>query len=228
MPALSFVACPACAVVLPAALAHARPRRGAVQGPKYSEIVNLRLRSGEVRQGQVLEVAGSTAVVQVFEGTDGIDNTHTHVEFSGETYHMPLSEDMLGRVFDGSGRPTDGGPPVLADITADINGSAINPFARVHPREMIQTGISAIDTILGAVLLADDRRTGASGEERGPDQRFGLQIGVRDHIGRRRLHDGVRRVGVLRRAYAFSVSHRRPPVPARVPFVDVRRFFRLH
>ncbi|CAE7928440.1 VMA2, partial [Symbiodinium sp. KB8] len=115
-----------------------------VKGPKYSEIVNLRLRSGEVRQGQVLEVAGSTAVVQVFEGTDGIDNTHTHVEFSGETYHMPLSEDMLGRVFDGSGRPTDGGPPVLADITADINGSAINPFARVHPREMIQTGISAI------------------------------------------------------------------------------------
>ena len=147
MPALSFVACPACTVVLPAALAHARPRRGAVQGPKYSEIVNLRLRSGEVRQGQVLEVAGSTAVVQVFEGTDGIDNTHTHVEFSGETYHMPLSEDMLGRVFDGSGRPTDGGPPVLADITADINGSAINPFARVHPREMIQTGISAIDTM---------------------------------------------------------------------------------
>ncbi len=118
-----------------------------VQGPKYAEIVSLTLKSGEVRQGQVLEISGSTAVVQVFEGTDGIDNTHTHVEFSGDTYKMAISEDMLGRVFDGSGKPKDGGPPVVAEKYLDINGSAINPYARVHPREMIQTGISAIDVM---------------------------------------------------------------------------------
>eukprot|EP01138_Halocafeteria_seosinensis_P007590 gb/GECG01007758.1/.p1 GENE.gb/GECG01007758.1/~~gb/GECG01007758.1/.p1 ORF type:complete len:518 (+),score=70.94 gb/GECG01007758.1/:1-1554(+) len=118
-----------------------------VKGPKYSEIVSLRLRNGEQRKGQVLEISGSRAIVQVFEGTDGVDNTHTHVEFSGDVYKMPISEDMLGRTFDGSGKPKDGGPPVLAEKFLDINGKPINPYARVYPQEMIETGISAIDVM---------------------------------------------------------------------------------
>lgn len=92
------------------------------QAPKYAEIVNITLGNGEVRQGQVLEISGSKAVVQVFEGTDGIDNTRTHCEFSGDVLRMPISEEMLGRTFDGSGRPKDGGPAVLAEEYLDIQG----------------------------------------------------------------------------------------------------------
>lgn len=84
---------------------------------------------------------------QVFEGTDGIDNTATHVEFSGDVLRMPISEEMLGRTFDGSGKPKDGGPYVLAEDYLDIQGQPINPFARVYPRETIQTGISSIDVM---------------------------------------------------------------------------------
>ena len=109
-----------------------------MQGPRYAEIVNITLGNGEVRQGQVLEISGKKAVVQVFEGTDGIDNTRTHVEFSGDVMKMPISEEMLGRVFNGSGKPKDGGPPVLAEEFLDIQGKPINPFARVYPKEMIQ------------------------------------------------------------------------------------------
>lgn len=78
--------------------------------------MNLTLGDGEKRTGQVLEIAGNKAVVQVFEGTDGIDNTHTHIEFTGDVLKMPISEEMLGRTFNGSGRPKDGGPPVLAEV----------------------------------------------------------------------------------------------------------------
>jgi V-type H+-transporting ATPase subunit B len=111
-----------------------------VQGPRYGEIVNLTLGDGEKRAGQVLEISGKKAVVQVFEGTDGIDNTATHCEFTGDVLRMPISEEMLGRTFNGSGKPKDGGPPVLAEDFLDINGQPINPYARVYPREMIQTG----------------------------------------------------------------------------------------
>jgi vacuolar-type H+-ATPase subunit B/Vma2 len=75
---------------------------------------------------------------QVFEGTDGIDNTRTHCEFSGDVLKMPISEEMLGRSFNGSGHPKDGGPIVLAEDYLDIQGKPINPFARVYPKEMIQ------------------------------------------------------------------------------------------
>jgi V-type H+-transporting ATPase subunit B len=118
-----------------------------VKNPRYGEIVNLTLGDGEKRQGQVLEIAGKKAVVQVFEGTDGIDNTATHVEFTGDVLRIPISEEMLGRSYNGSGKPKDGGPPVLAEDFLDINGLPINPYARVYPKEMIQTGISAIDTM---------------------------------------------------------------------------------
>jgi hypothetical protein len=86
----------------------------------------------------VLEIAGKKAVVQVFEGTDGIDNTFTHLEFTGDVLRMPISEEMLGRTFNGSGKPK-AGPPVLAENFLDIMGQPINPYARVYPKETIQT-----------------------------------------------------------------------------------------
>merc|ERR1719167_1352064 len=118
-----------------------------VKYPKFAEIVNLRLPDGSQRAGQVLEVSGSKAIVQVFEGTSGIDAKYTTCEFTGDIMRTPVSEDMLGRVFNGSGKPIDAGPPVLAEDYLDINGQPINPYTRTYPEEMVQTGISAIDTM---------------------------------------------------------------------------------
>ena len=109
--------------------------------------VHLKLGSGEERSGQVLEVAGNRAVVQVFEGTSDIDNRHTHCEFTGDVLRMPISEEMLGRSFNGSGKVIDGAPAVLAEAFLDINGTPINPSCRDYPKAMIQTGISAIDVM---------------------------------------------------------------------------------
>eukprot|EP01024_Parvocaulis_polyphysoides_P060197 TRINITY_DN653_c0_g2_i3.p1 TRINITY_DN653_c0_g2~~TRINITY_DN653_c0_g2_i3.p1 ORF type:complete len:493 (-),score=128.04 TRINITY_DN653_c0_g2_i3:363-1841(-) len=118
-----------------------------VKRPKFAEIVNLRLGNGTSRRGQVLEVDGNRAVVQVFEGTSGIDNKSTTLQFTGEVLRTPVSKDMLGRVFNGSGKPIDGGPPVLAEAYLDIQGSSINPSERTYPEEMIQTGVSTIDVM---------------------------------------------------------------------------------
>lgn len=118
-----------------------------VKNPRYAEIVDLTLGDGTKRRGQVLEVNGDKAVVQVFEGTTGIDNRNTHVEFSGDIMRTPVSRDMLGRVFNGSGKPIDGGPPVVPEAYRDIAGSSINPQSRTYPEEMIQTGISTIDVM---------------------------------------------------------------------------------
>ena len=90
--------------------------------PKYAEIVKLTLPDGSTRCGQVLEVVGSRAIVQVFEGTSGVDAHATRVEFSGDTLKIPVSEDMLGRVFNGSGRPIDKGPKIFAEDYLDIQG----------------------------------------------------------------------------------------------------------
>ncbi|GMH09157.1 hypothetical protein Nepgr_010997 [Nepenthes gracilis] len=118
-----------------------------VKGPKYQEIVNIRLGDGSTRRGQVLEVDGEKAVVQVFEGTSGIDNKYTTVQFTGEVLKTPVSLDMLGRIFNGSGKPIDNGPPILPEAYLDISGSSINPSERTYPEEMIQTGISTIDVM---------------------------------------------------------------------------------
>ncbi|KAI9824588.1 MAG: Vacuolar ATP synthase subunit B [Thelocarpon impressellum] len=118
-----------------------------VKFPRYNEIVSLTLPDGTERSGQVLEARGNRAVVQVFEGTSGIDVKKTKVEFTGHNLKIGVSEDMLGRIFDGSGRAIDKGPKVLAEDYLDINGSPINPYSRVYPEEMIATGISAIDTM---------------------------------------------------------------------------------
>jgi V-type H+-transporting ATPase subunit B len=117
-----------------------------VKLPKYSEIVHLTLKDGEKRTGQVLEIYGKMAVVQIFEGTSGIDNTYTRCEFSGDVLKMPISEEMLGRSFNGSGKPLDQRDlPILPEDYLDIQGQPINPCKRTYPQQMIQTGISAID-----------------------------------------------------------------------------------
>ena len=118
-----------------------------VKFPKFAEIVHLTLPDGSKRTGQVLEIAGNKAVVQVFEGTSGVDVKATRVEFTGDTLKMPVSEDMLGRVFNGSGVPIDKGPKIFAEDYLDIQGQSINPSSRTYPEEMIQTGISTIDVM---------------------------------------------------------------------------------
>jgi len=118
-----------------------------VKFPKFAEIVNLKLPDGTHRAGQVLEVTGSKAIVQVFEGTSGIDAQKTTCEFTGDILRTPVSEDMLGRIFNGSGKAIDKGPNVMAEDYLDIQGQPINPYSRIYPEEMVQTGISAIDVM---------------------------------------------------------------------------------
>jgi V/A-type H+-transporting ATPase subunit B len=114
-------------------------------GVAFDELVEVELPSGEKRSGRVLEVGMGYAVIQVFEGTTGISTRGTKVRFLGKTMETPVSEAMLGRVFDGLGRPLDGGPPILAEDRRDVNGSPINPASRAYPEDFIQTGVSAID-----------------------------------------------------------------------------------
>jgi len=110
----------------------------------YGEIVEIDIGGGETRRGQVLETTSDHVAIQVFEGTEGIDRKAS-VRFLGETMKMPVTEDLLGRVLDGTGQPIDGGPDIVPDERRDIVGAAINPYSREYPEEFIQTGISAID-----------------------------------------------------------------------------------
>ncbi|MCK4422059.1 V-type ATP synthase subunit B [candidate division WOR-3 bacterium] len=116
-----------------------------VSGIKYGELCSVILPDKEKRFGKVLEVHKDKAMVQVFEGTRGIDIPESTVIFEGKMMEMPLSPDILGRVFDGMGKAIDEKPPILPEKRADINGSPINPYARAYPNEFIQTGISSID-----------------------------------------------------------------------------------
>jgi V/A-type H+-transporting ATPase subunit B len=116
-----------------------------VKGVGFGELVRIRTPSGEERRGQVLEAGTDLAVVQIFEGTSGLDVSSTSVRFLGETVRLPVSSDLLGRILDGSGKPIDGGARIIPDDYLDVHGAPINPYARTYPREFIQTGISAID-----------------------------------------------------------------------------------
>ena len=116
-----------------------------VEGVKYDELVEIELQTGEKRRGKVLEIDGSKAMVQIFEGSAGINLKGTKAKFLGRPLEIGVSEDMLGRVFDGMGRPKDDGPSIIPEERRDINGEVINPVARDFPSEFIQTGISAID-----------------------------------------------------------------------------------
>lgn len=114
---------------------------------KYQELVEVELSSGEIRRGQVLEITKDKAVVQIFEGTTGIDVQNTKVRFLGKVIELPVSLDILGRIFDGSGKPIDNGPKLIPEKKLDINGDPLNPFARDYPNDFIQTGISSIDVL---------------------------------------------------------------------------------
>ena len=116
-----------------------------IHGVAYDEIVEVTTPSGEERLGQVLDVTDTAAVVQVFGGTDSLSNADTRVRFLGHGLQVPVSREMLGRVFDGLGRPKDGLPDVLTGEYRDVHGEPINPYSREYPRDFIQTGISSID-----------------------------------------------------------------------------------
>ncbi|MCE4625484.1 MAG: ATP synthase subunit B [Desulfurococcales archaeon] len=116
-----------------------------VSNVAYDEIVEIELATGEKRRGRVLDVSRGVAVVQVFEGTTGITTTGTTVRFLGKPLEIPVSEDMLGRIFNGLGEPIDNGPPIIAEEERDVNGAPLNPAERAYPEDFIQTGVSAID-----------------------------------------------------------------------------------
>ena len=116
-----------------------------VEGVTYDELAEIELPSGETRRCKVLEVDRDRAVVQLFDSSSGINLAESKVRFLGHGMQLGVSPDMLGRVFDGMGRPIDGGPEILAEEYLDINGLPMNPAARDYPSEFIQTGISAID-----------------------------------------------------------------------------------
>lgn len=130
---------------------------GRIEGPilvvegaanvSYDEVVEIRDPRGDLRRGRVLEVGEGYAVIQVFAGSTGLSIDGTSVRFLGSTLHIPVAEEMLGRIFDGLGTPIDGGPEPLTDRYMDVNSQPINPTARIYPRDYIQTGISTIDGV---------------------------------------------------------------------------------
>ena len=116
-----------------------------VENVTYNELGEIELSNGEKRRCRVLEIDGSNAVVQLFESSTGINLSDSKVRFSGRQMELGVSTDMLGRVFDGLGRPIDGGPEIIPEKRFDVNGAPMNPAARAFPSEFIQTGVSAID-----------------------------------------------------------------------------------
>ena len=116
-----------------------------IEGVKNEELVEVILPGGELRKGKVIELEYDTALVQVFEGTAGVDVPDTKVSFRGKGVELDLAPELLGRMFNGLGKPIDEGPPVIPVAREDINGAPINPFARDYPNEFIQTGLSSID-----------------------------------------------------------------------------------
>ncbi|MBQ7548418.1 MAG: V-type ATP synthase subunit B [Clostridia bacterium] len=116
-----------------------------VSGVAYNELGEIELENGEKRRCRVLEINGSNALVQLFEASTGINLSNSKVRFLGRQMELPVSPDMLGRVFDGLGRPIDDGPEIIPELRLDVNGKPMNPAARKYPQEFIQTGVSAID-----------------------------------------------------------------------------------
>lgn len=116
-----------------------------VEGVKYDELVEIEQKNGEIRHGRVLEVNGDRALLQLFEGSQGLKISNSKARFLGRSIELAVAPDMLGRVFDGMGRPKDDGPALIPEKRLDINGNPMNPAARDYPSEFIQTGISAID-----------------------------------------------------------------------------------
>jgi V/A-type H+-transporting ATPase subunit B len=116
-----------------------------VEGVKFDELVEIEQKNGEIRSGRVLEIDGDRALLQLFEGSQGLRISDSKARFLGRGIELSVSRDMLGRVFDGMGRPIDDGPRIIAEKRMDINAEPLNPASRDYPSEFIQTGISAID-----------------------------------------------------------------------------------
>lgn len=116
-----------------------------IEGIAFDELCEVEMSTGEKRLGKVLEARKNMAIVQLFEGTQGVTTEETKVRFLGRTFELGVSEDLLGRVFSGSGKPIDGGPEVIPEKKVDINGAPINPSSRRFPDDFVQTGISTID-----------------------------------------------------------------------------------
>ncbi len=119
-----------------------------VSGVAFDEIATIRLDDGSERIGRVVEMQGDRVILQVFEGTNGISLNNTRTIFSGKPLEIPLAPEMLGRVFNGAGKPIDGMGPVFPEKMGDVNGQALNPVARQYPRNYIHTGISSIDALM--------------------------------------------------------------------------------
>ena len=163
-----------------------------VENVAYDELVEIRLDDGTVRTGNVIDVSKGKAVVQVFEGTNGMSRGTVSTRFSGRPLMLSLSEEILGRVFDGAGRPADGLGPVYAEQKRDVNGLAINPISRRYPRNYIQTGVSAIDGLITLIRgqklpvfsgngLSHDRLTAQIVRQAGvmnPDDKFAVVFGA--------------------------------------------------
>ena len=116
-----------------------------VRGAAYDEIVEMTVNGSEPRLGRIIEIYGDRAVIQVYEGTDGMALRNTHTRLTGHPMEIGVSEEMLGRTFNGIGAPIDGLGDIEPDMTLDVNGKPLNPVSREYPRNYIRTGISAID-----------------------------------------------------------------------------------
>ena len=184
----------------------------------YSELAVVTMPDGTTKRGQVLDTSKDLVVIQVFEGTAGIEKA-SGVKFLGETMKMPVSQDMLGRILSGSGEPLDGGPPIIPEDRLDIIGSAINPWARDEPKEFIQTGISAIDgmnTLVrgqklpifsGSGLPHNDiaLQIARQAKVRGKDEEFAVvfaAMGITNEEAQYFMSD-FERTGALKRAVVF-------------------------
>ncbi|MFZ7131732.1 MAG: V-type ATP synthase subunit B [Eubacteriales bacterium] len=119
-----------------------------VQGISYGEVVDVKGTDGTVKKGKVIKIEEDKIIIQVFENTSGLSTSNISVEFKGEAFELPLSKDILGRVFDGLGRPLDKGGEIFSRKKYNINGRPINPVARKYPRDFIQTGVSSIDALM--------------------------------------------------------------------------------
>src|SRR2546430_6606945 len=184
----------------------------------YGELVEVGLPDGTRKRGQVLDSSKDIVVVQVFEGTAGIDRQST-VKFLGETIKLNVSRDMLGRILSGAGEPIDGGPPIVPEKRVEITGSAINPYSREHPAEFIQTGISTIDGLntlvrgqklplfSGAGLPHNEVALQIARQAKvlGSQEPFGVVFAAMGitHEEARVFMDDFERTGALRRAVLF-------------------------
>ena len=133
-----------------------------VKGASYDEMVEIQLKNGTTRSGRVVQIEGEKIVVQVFEGTNDLSLENTKTKLLGRPMELPVSKEILGRVFNGAGRPIDGLGEIYAEEMMDINGLPLNPVSRVYPRNYINTGISSIDclaTLIRGQKLQTKRET---------------------------------------------------------------------